>query len=147
MKSGFVFSRFFIALIGTIDIKLSLKITNFRTSDVACARKILHVLQEMISSKFPGYLLMSLRKNVLCRKVLLDSTSFCMTTALRGSHSPSLQDSTCSFGSQMNLTLSFRDRSALASLSCKYSAEASRVRICSSSNSDSGGVAMLSAES
>ena len=54
----------------------------------------------------------------------------------------------------MKLTQSFLcrndklDRSALASLSCKYSGEASMYRICSSSKSDSGGrVAMLSAES
>ena len=39
------------------------------------------------------------------------------------------------------------DRSALASRSCRYNGEASRARSCSSSTSDSAGVAMLSGES
>ena len=97
-----------------------------------------------------------LRKNLLSRKVLLDSTSFCLKTAQRVSpYSPSLRVSPYFLESERNLTLSLLGKSDklvigqhLLLSPAKYSGESSMVRICSSSRSESGGgVAMLSAES
>ena len=87
------------------------------------------------------------KKYLLCENVvILDSTFFCVRTVRQVS--PNF------LGSEMKLTQSFLcrndklDRSALASLSCKYSGEASISNIRSSFKSDSGRrVAMLSAES
>ena len=87
------------------------------------------------------------RKNPPYRKICLDSTYF----GLKAMRQVPLYLSDL----EMNWTSSFlvqsdklAGRSALASRSCRYSGEASRVRSCSSSKSDSGsGVAMLSAVS
>ena len=113
LKSGLLFSRLITALSGTTDfqtigIKLSLKITN-RTVEKICPKfmfshfKFCLVLQGMISSNFPGERICIevrcflervdvLKNNLLCRKVLLDSTSsLCENSSTVFPYSPSLR--------------------------------------------------------
>ena len=110
-------------------------------------RRIYWITESRESFFFSHKPVVVFRKSLLYRKTFLDSTCFGLKTTR--------QVSLYLSDREMNWTSSFFraewwtfDRSAFASRSCRYSGEATRARICSSSKSESGGgVKMLSAES